>query len=79
MAEIPKESFKIVEALKANPRREGGGKAHLAKDKMAEDLAASLVMARISSQSGKERCDINRRINGRSTDSIYSGDNLQAS
>ena len=54
MAEIPKESFKIAEALKANPRRGGGRKAHLAKDKMAEDLAASLVMSRIASQSGKE-------------------------
>ena len=49
MAEIPKESFKIAKALKANPRHGGGGKAHLAKDKMVEDLAASLVMARISS------------------------------
>ena len=54
MVEIPKESFKIAEALKANPRCEGGRKVHLAKDKMAKYLAASLVTARIACQSGKE-------------------------
>ena len=79
MVEIPKESFKIAKALKANPRCRGGRKACLAKDKMAEDLAASLVTARISSQSGKEQCDINRWIDGRSTNIIYSGDNLRVS
>ena len=54
MAKIPKESFKIAKALKANPRCGGGGKSYLEKDKMAKDLVASLVTTRIASQSGKE-------------------------